>query len=212
MVDSLGKQVPKWASPQALYHVVRDCVVHLLRHLIRSVDPAITKVEFAVVDERTLQVEARILNTSPQELAEHVVSSRMTLPMRFQGLALTSLVESADSAYVGAVHGVAGRLLSKNSNLVPTDISGFVPAVERLQHLLNSENEVVPSARDILEGANVDCQVGSDDLETDSAEEPGKRKKFKALGWKLQNALFARARDTSFPRARTLRRTTRTRT
>jgi hypothetical protein len=197
-VDSLGRQVPKWASPQALYHVLRDCVVHMLRHLIRSVDPAITKEEFGEVDAQTLHVASRVLGITQQEMQEHVVSTRLSLPMRHQGLGLTELVASADTAYVGAIHSVAKRLQAKIPSLNPADFSGFLQAVERLQLRLNNEEKaIVPSARDIIEGAHVEVVANPDTQEEDGKGTGGKRKKKsdKALGWRMQNADFALKRE-----------------
>jgi hypothetical protein len=169
----------------------------MLRHLIRSVDPSITKEEFVEVDAKLCRVAARVLNISSQELDEQVVATRMTLPMRHQGLGLTSLVEAADCAYVGAVHGKAGSLQAKVSDLIPSDISGFTAAVERLELLLNNETKtLVPSPRDILEDEVGEVEVAPVAEEADASGSKGRRKqKIKSLGWKMQNAAFARARE-----------------
>ena len=60
-VDALGKLNSKWATPQGLYVMLRDFVNQLLRHLLRAVDPRLTKEAFQEVDEETLAVVEEIL-------------------------------------------------------------------------------------------------------------------------------------------------------
>jgi hypothetical protein len=95
---------------------------------------------------------------------------------------------------------VAPRLLSKLQNLAPSDINGFEDAVQALQVKLNLDGKnIVPSARDILEGA----QLQEEELEeaepvegqqSDTPASKGKAKTTKNLGWKAQDALFAEIR------------------
>jgi hypothetical protein len=46
--DTEGNLNKRWATPQGLYHLVRDCANQLLRHLLRTVDPKYTMEIFTV--------------------------------------------------------------------------------------------------------------------------------------------------------------------
>jgi hypothetical protein len=158
--DSMGKLNGGWATTQGLFHVERDCVIHLLRHLIRGVDPELTMEAFKGFDEHAVQVAARILDIPEQELDVPCVRARFGLPGRMQGLGLLSLAGCAQMAYVGAVSKLGHRLLLKMPGLDPSDVSGLEHAVEELTrelHVLGMPS-VVPMLSEVL--TPLDGQAG----------------------------------------------------
>ena len=91
----------KWANSQAClpWH---NTVNHLLRLLIRMVDPKHISAEFHVVDETSLRFVGCLFGMSAGELTPWR-TLRITMPFRHGGLGIVSLVESSHAAYLGCL-------------------------------------------------------------------------------------------------------------
>lgn len=100
-MNRAGSFNQKFSTTQGSYHLVRDCVNQICKHLLRAVDPKLTKVAFAELDEKTLETTIRLFG-KPEELTP-IIRARIGLPGKLGGLGITSYVKIAEAAYIGSL-------------------------------------------------------------------------------------------------------------
>jgi hypothetical protein len=156
-VDTIGKVNSRWVTPQGLYYGIRDCVNQMLRHLLRTVNPALTIPAFRPIDEKTKKVVCRILdiNIDNEELstdAWKVVTSRIGLTGRLGGLGVMTYEEVAEAAYVGCMSSLGRRLTTKLGTACwnRKTISGFETAHENVKKALEDASDVLPEIDEVL--------------------------------------------------------------
>ena len=190
-VDLLGRLIPRWSAPQKLYQMVKDCANQLLRHLLKAVDPELLREEMARLDAVTGDVVCRIIGVSREEDSEWI-RARFALPIRYQGLGITSLAENADAAYVGTVNACALDIrVSLLPNLSAGDVSGLASARERLSAELDTEEvKIVPSIECILDG----IPPGEERIMQAATDPKGRKREEMSTAWTLSEYLYKKKR------------------
>lgn len=140
---TVGRLNASWMNPQGLYHLTRDCANHLLRHLLRTVDPKITTEMFRVVDDQTMALVAEIFSITPEELTP-TVRTRITLPISKAGLSIRTYVDEAAAAYLGCLARVIPAL--------PSELWPHVPHFAEATALLAGKvpEDKIPEFQDLL--------------------------------------------------------------
>jgi hypothetical protein len=108
--DLLGRLHAPWASTQGLFSMMRLSVNHLLRHLLRIVDPTICMDEMARLDEATVRCVGHLFHMSASDLTE-CRRTRIGLPGSLGGFGITPYCLAARPAFLGLLHRVLPRLL-----------------------------------------------------------------------------------------------------
>jgi hypothetical protein len=155
--DTLGKLNRDFASPQGLYHVVRDCVNQMHRHLLRTVDPALTAPAFRALDATTIGTVGRIFDIAATDMND-LVKMRLTLPGRYSGLGLSRYEDIAPAAYLGCIN-ANGRALRdhfEEHGISITGIPGLAAAHESMTATLallggDPEDQPLPALEHILD-------------------------------------------------------------
>lgn len=145
----IGTLHSPWMDPQGLYHLVRDCANQVLRHLLRTVDPALTTLAFEQVDKATLELVAQIFNICGPDLSP-TVRARIVLPRSMTGLGVREYVMEAPRAFIGCI-----------ARVVPTTPAEQVPYIAPYEHacgLLRDDvpTEKIPTLDDLLPSAEGD--------------------------------------------------------
>jgi hypothetical protein len=89
-------------STQGLFNLVRVSANHLLRHLLRTVDPRLTTVAFEGLDGTTSELVGRLFHASASDLTD-VTRTRLGLPGSMGGLGITPYEIAAQPAYLGCL-------------------------------------------------------------------------------------------------------------
>jgi hypothetical protein len=136
--DQLGRLSSSLSATQGLFTLVRQSANHLLRHLLRTVDPAISSEEFAPLDVSTVELVGRLFHASQHQLTD-VRRTRISLPGALTGLGITPYGRVAEAAYLGCVQHVGPKLTHWLAD--PQEyLSGFLPAHQTLKQLLTDSN------------------------------------------------------------------------
>jgi len=80
-----GKLNNRLATPQGIYHLVRDCANQLQRHLLRTVDPDLTSQAFRPIDVHTQTTIYRLFDIFPTQQTQ-CLATRVQLPCRWVAL------------------------------------------------------------------------------------------------------------------------------
>lgn len=141
----------------------------------------------------TRNVVKRILGL--REEVSEMVESRIWLPIRFQGLGILPLTQTADGMYLGAIRSVAPSVKNIIPDMNADDINGLHQAWSRMSQLLNDdvENPVVPSLEDIFDPlSQLEAVAPGPSVQGNQATDHEDR--MMKLGRKLTNAMFAKER------------------
>jgi hypothetical protein len=141
---TLGRFDSRLASQQGLYHLTRDCLNAMLRHLNRAVNPALTKPVFAAVDAQLQSLSARILGITQTELADPTIQARLELPGRHGGLGLASLTGTASASFLGCMEKVAPAIAAKIPALNEDHFPGLATALVEAQQTAAEVDEAGP--------------------------------------------------------------------
>ena len=131
--------------------------------------PSIAEECFEPLDAETRDVFARVLQIARPDADSDIVRLRLELPGRFSGCGLLPHVDQAKGAYIGGVAAVFHRLKAKIPDLHPSEITGFVEAVQELELEFNEEGAeaVVPTVEDVISWVAPTTVVENDgDVET----------------------------------------------
>ena len=113
--DTLGKINRAYASPQGLYHILRDCANNNHRHLLRTVDPNLTIPVMREIDTAIRDTLCRIFDIPKSEMSE-ILLTRISLPGRHGGMGMITYEDAARPAYMGCINANA-KILDEHFRL-----------------------------------------------------------------------------------------------
>lgn len=133
--DALSRVDPSMANAQGLYALAHSSLNHLLRHLMRTVEPRLIVEEFARVDTRMQDYVAGLFHAALHEISDwHRL--RLSLPLRNGGLGITSLTDCSHAAYLGCLHRHK-KLLTEDLKTSPGEvIKGFSGAYDSITEVI----------------------------------------------------------------------------
>jgi hypothetical protein len=117
-LHTLSKVDTTWADAQGLYALAHFSLNHLVRHLIRTVDPRHIRAEFPRVDEAITNFVGRLFEMAPNDFTPWR-RKRLTLPYRHGGFGLITLTDPCEAAYLGCLYRHRRRLGEDPMEWVP---------------------------------------------------------------------------------------------
>lgn len=165
----------KWADAQGLYALAHLSINHLLRHLLRTVNPEQIRQAFPQVDKAMLKLVGAIFEMKEGDLTPWRIK-RITLPYRYGGLGFLPLTECADAAFLGCIH--------RHRRILGADPMEWVPGLQQAYDKIIDElgDDALPDAATLLDPT----PLPKDEKERDIASEV-LEKKWKKLNQDMDN-------------------------